>query len=62
MTVLVWIYGINLSGVIYEMIPGFLVCTVVSIVVSMMTKVPEGPVTAHFDEMMSQIKAEKSAG
>ena len=41
-TVLIWIYGPftiggeSLSAVLYEIIPGFIVCSVVSIVVSVM--------------------------
>ncbi|MHA6288727.1 sodium/proline symporter PutP [Maricaulis sp. CAU 1757] len=58
-TVLVWIYVFKLSGVLYEMIPGFIACSATTVLVSLMTRLPQGEVTEHFDEMIAQLDAEK---
>lgn len=56
-TVLVWIYGLQLSGVMYEIVPGFIVCLVTLFVVSKATAKPGLDVTDYFDEMRKRVKA-----
>ena len=56
-TVLVWIYGLQLSGVMYEIVPGFIVCLVTLFVVSKTTAKPGPDVTDYFDEMRKRVKA-----
>ncbi|HAQ34045.1 MAG TPA: sodium:proline symporter, partial [Alphaproteobacteria bacterium] len=48
-TVLVWVYVLDLSGVMYEIVPGFLICTVTVIVVSLMTAAPKPRIEETFD-------------
>jgi len=55
-TVLAWIYLFNLSGVLYEMIPGFLASTAAIIIVSLMGSKPDETVTGHFDAMTDILK------
>ncbi|MED5548320.1 MAG: sodium/solute symporter [Pseudomonadota bacterium] len=55
-TVLAWIYILNLSGVMYEIVPGFIAATIAILVVSMVTKDPESHVTDYFDEMTGILK------
>ncbi len=55
-TVLAWIYVFNLSGVMYEIVPGFIAATIAILVVSMVTKDPESHVTDYFDEMTGILK------
>ena len=55
-TVLAWIYVFNLSGVMYEIVPGFIAATIAIIVVSMVSKDPESQVTDYFDEMTGILK------
>ncbi|MBO6764265.1 sodium/solute symporter [Maricaulis sp.] len=55
-TVLAWIYLFNLSGVMYEIVPGFIAATIAILVVSMVTKDPESHVTDYFDEMTGILK------
>ncbi|MEP3073176.1 sodium/solute symporter [Maricaulis sp.] len=55
-TVLAWIYVFNLSGVMYEIVPGFIAATIAIIVVSMVSKDPESHVTDYFDEMTGILK------
>lgn len=56
-TVLFWIYapvledGAALSSVVYEIIPGFILCTVAIIVVSLLTKAPATNLTNTFEQM-----------
>ncbi|WP_295691552.1 sodium/solute symporter [uncultured Maricaulis sp.] len=56
-TVLVWIYGLQLSGVMYEIVPGFIACLVTLFVVSKATAKPGPDVTDYFDEMRKRVKA-----
>ena len=56
-TVLVWIYGLQLSGVMYEIVPGFIACLVTLYVVSKATAKPGPEVTDYFDEMHKRVKA-----
>jgi len=55
-TVLIWIYGLGLSGVMYEMVPGVIVCTVVSVLVSRISAKPTGRPVEHFDAMLEALK------
>lgn len=55
-TVLAWIYLFNLSGVMYEIVPGFIAATIAILVVSMVSKDPESHVTDYFDEMTGILK------
>lgn len=56
-TVLFWIYapvladGATLSSVVYEIIPGFIVCTIAVIVVSLLTAEPTKDLQDTFEEM-----------
>ena len=54
--VLTWIYVFKLSGVMYEIVPGFIAATIAILVVSMVTKDPESHVTDYFDEMTGILK------
>ena len=55
-TVLLWIYVLDLSGVLYEIVPGFIVATLTVIVVSMLSKDPERHVTDYYDAMKDILK------
>jgi SSS family transporter len=55
-TVLLWIYVLDLSGVLYEIVPGFIVATLTIIVVSMLSKDPESHVTDYYDAMKDILK------
>ncbi|WP_300541843.1 sodium/solute symporter [Maricaulis sp.] len=58
-TVLLWIYGLQLSGVLYEMIPGFIAATVAIVVVSLASRGTDEEATGHFDRMGEILKAGK---
>ena len=57
-TVLFWIYapitlnGQSLSAFMYEIVPGFILCTLTIVVVSKLTGEPEKSVSSQFDEML----------
>lgn len=59
-TVLVWIHapitiaGQPLSGLMYEIVPGFILCTIAIIVVSKATHQPQPAIEEKFDEMLEQ--------
>lgn len=55
-TVIIW-SNIEAVQEIYEMIPGFIACTIAIIVVSLLTKKPEAEIEADFDQAIKQIKA-----
>jgi SSS family solute:Na+ symporter len=61
-TVLLWIYVFELSGVLYEIVPGFIVATVSIIVVSMLSRDPESHVTDYYDQMKDILKAGELPG
>ncbi|GGA40691.1 sodium:proline symporter [Kroppenstedtia guangzhouensis] len=54
-TVIIW-SNIEAVQEIYEMIPGFIACTIAIIVVSLLTKKPEAEIEADFDQAIKQIK------
>ncbi len=58
-TVLIWIYVLQLSGVMYEMVPGFIACTLAVLIVSRFTRKPDETVTGHFDSMTGILKTGK---
>jgi len=64
-TVLVWIYapltinGESLSSHMYEIVPGFILCTLTILLVSYFTEEPKGVVIEQFDEMSRQINQAK---
>ena len=64
-TVLVWIYapitinGGSLSSHMYEIVPGFILCTLTILLVSRFTAEPKGVVIEQFDEMSRQINQAK---
>ncbi|WP_203291530.1 sodium:solute symporter family transporter [Maricaulis parjimensis] len=58
-TVLIWIYLLQLSGVMYEMVPGFIAAAVAIYVVSGMTRKPDDKVTGYFDTMTDILKQGK---
>ncbi|MEW6989472.1 sodium/proline symporter PutP [Colwelliaceae bacterium 6441] len=57
-TVLFWIYapitigGQSLSSIVYEIVPGFILCSIAIIVVSKMTHQPQEAIENTFDEML----------
>ena len=61
-TVLLWIYapvlagGETLSSLIYEMVPGFLICGAAAIVVSLLDKPPPPAVVRIFDESENELR------
>lgn len=62
-TVLFWIYGPTvggeaLSSYVYEIIPGFILCTIAVVVVSKLTAPPSAELQATFDEMEAELKRE----
>lgn len=70
-TVLVWIYapigpgGAPLSGVIYEIVPGFLLSFATIVVVSLMGRPPSAEVAATFEEsrrILAEARVSSSAG
>jgi len=64
-TVLVWVYapitinGESLGSHMYEIVPGFILCTLTILLVSRFTEEPKGMVIEQFDEMSRQINQEK---
>jgi SSS family solute:Na+ symporter/sodium/proline symporter len=56
-TVLFWIYapvladGAALSSVVYEIIPGFIVCSLAVVIVSLLTAEPTSDLQETFDDM-----------
>jgi len=66
-TVLFWIYapvlagGAPLSSVIYEMVPGFLICLVAAIVVSLLDKPPPEDVVATFEQSAAELRNARAA-
>jgi len=58
-TVLIWIYapitidGQSLSSVMYEIVPGFIVCSIAIYVVSTLAPQQEQKVVEQFDEMLT---------
>lgn len=65
-TVLFWIYapvtigGESLSSVIYEIVPGFILCTLTIFVVSHLTAPPSDALQSKHEEMEARLKAELS--
>lgn len=55
-TVIIW-SNIEAVQEIYEMIPGFIACTIAIIVVSLLTKKPKAEIEADFDQAIKQIEA-----
>lgn len=66
-TVLFWIYapvlagGAALSSVIYEMVPGFLICLFAAVLVSLLDKPPPEEVVATFEESAAELRAARAA-
>jgi len=42
--------GLHVSGHLYEIVPGFAMCLIVAVVVSLLSKPPSGEIVAEFDE------------
>ena len=57
-TVLLWVYVFGLSGVMYEIVPGFLICWATIYVVSLLTPGPKTEVEATFDAVAGELKDE----
>tara|TARA_R110000868_G_scaffold6550_2_gene36988 strand:+ start:61015 stop:62520 length:1506 start_codon:yes stop_codon:yes gene_type:complete len=61
-TVLFWIYapieigGTKLSEIIYEMVPGFVLSTIATLVVGQMTRKPTHALTDDFDAMVAEMQ------
>lgn len=60
-TVLIWIYapitinGQSLSGLLYEIVPGFIVSTLAIVVVSLLTPAPNEKITDTFEKVKAQL-------
>ena len=58
-TVLIWIYapvtinGQSLSAIMYEIVPGFIMCSLTIFIVSKLSKDVEANITSKFDEMLT---------
>ncbi|GKT12278.1 MAG: solute:Na+ symporter, SSS family [Thiomicrorhabdus sp.] len=63
-TVLLWIYapftinGQSPSSIMYEIVPGFVLCTLTILLVSRFTKAPTGIVVKQFDEMKTHFSTQ----
>ncbi|MER2000076.1 MAG: sodium/proline symporter PutP [Lysinibacillus sp.] len=55
----VWGKVESLSSILYEIVPGFIICLLVAVVVSLMTYKEDQGVQAEFDEMLRLLKEEK---
>ncbi len=61
-TVLIWIYapvldgGATLSSLIYEMVPGFLICGAAAIIVSLLDQPPPANVVRTFEESAAELR------
>lgn len=55
----VWGKVESLSSILYEIVPGFIICLLVAVVVSLMTYKEGQGVQAEFDEMLRLLKEEK---
>ena len=61
-TVLFWIYapitvnGESLGSLMYEIVPGFILCTLTILLVSRYTKPPADAIVAQFDEVERQFR------
>jgi sodium/proline symporter len=54
--VLLWIYVFQLSGVMYEIVPGFIACTLAIIGVSLLTKPPAAAIGQTFDTVETELQ------
>jgi sodium/proline symporter len=54
--VLLWIYVFQLSGVMYEIVPGFIACTLAIIGVSLATKPPAAEIEQTFDTVETELQ------
>ena len=54
-TVLVWVYVLGLSGLMYEIVPGFVACMATIILVSLVSKAPKASVEATHEAMEAEI-------
>ena len=61
-TVLIWIYapltidGQTLSAVIYEIVPGFIVCSIAIYIVSILAPNSDEAINEQFDKMLTHHK------
>jgi len=61
-TVLIWIYapitidGQSLSSLMYEIVPGFIVCSITIFIVSKLSPMAEEGICTTFDEMLEHHK------
>ncbi|ABO68721.1 MULTISPECIES: sodium/proline symporter PutP [Geobacillus] len=55
MTVILWTQSDYLKGLLYEMIPGFAASLLAIVVVSLLTKAPEGKVAEQFDRFKQSL-------
>lgn len=53
LTVIVWTYLLNLDGTLYSIIPGFIVSTILTVVVSLIDKKPSKDIEELFDNAIS---------
>lgn len=58
LTTVIWILAKQFGTGIYEIIPGFIACSIVAILVSKLGKKPANAITQEFDEMCQEIKTE----
>jgi sodium/proline symporter len=59
LTVVIWGSSDTLSGMLYEIVPGFLLSLIVTVVVSLLTYKPNPEIEAEFDESIRLLKEEE---
>ncbi len=58
LTVVIWGTNENLSGMLYEIVPGFILSLIVTVIVSFLTYKPNPAINAEFDEAVRLLKEE----
>lgn len=59
-TVLLWVFVYELSPVLYEIVPGFIACTIAVIAISLLTPGPKASVAATHEKMKSEMETRLS--
>jgi sodium/proline symporter len=55
MTVILWTQSAYLKNLLYEMIPGFAASLAAIVIVSLLTKAPEGKIAEQFDRFKASL-------
>lgn len=58
-TVVIWGNNETLKGLIYEIVPGFILCLIVAVIVSLVTYRKNAEIDREFDEAITLLKQEK---